>query len=391
MKVYFHFSLFLLTLTCLSACSPSAEKVEFSLQSWTWMSISTGSISLREWQDIAYINQFSGSVILDDTIANTGALIYSESVLITGSGSEVEIIFADHSLIRLMEHSRLEISKKWTDNTALALSNWSIWTRILKPFTDISFFTLETDDLSAGVRGTSVWMRVTPEWTEIWVVDSTSTGWQQSGIDIEFKNNTRALASKLRLWKEELLKVTRLGRDQKKLNLAQFLELYPVVGVNTLRDIRYMHTIMQKWDPKNMTDYARISKELEVTMPSKDEALLFLVDPTIRSSIESRKGESLSLEQFLYYLDIEERIEAIQDGTQTDSDKTRQIQEVRKSLSTLPTSIFVPVQPPIPTVQTQKKIAPVITTKTQSTVSGETSVRTQISPCVPRVSWEPCR
>ena len=140
-----------------------------------------------------------------------------------------------------------------------------------------------------------------------------------------------------------------------------------------------------------MTDYARISKELEVTMPTKNEALLFLVDPMIRSSLESRSGASLSLEQFLYYLDIQDRIEMIQDGYQSDSDKTIQIEEVRKSLSTLPVSIFVPVQNPSSTVQNQKKVAPVVITKTQSTVSSETTVRKQISPCVPRVSGEPCR
>ncbi len=399
MKVYFHFLLLLLVSFSLSGCTWNQNIVEYKIESssWTWNNTTlSGTIALQESESIAYINQFSGSVMLDEWVATRGALIHENSILVTHSGSEVEIIFADNSVVRLSQNSRLQISHKWEDNTSLVLQEWTLWARILKPFTDLSFFTLETDDLSAGVRGTSVWLTVSQKWTEIWVVDSTAPKWKEAGIDIQLRNNIDSGTGKLHLSAEEILSVINSKSiDRKKMSMSEQVKFYPFIGKNMVRDIRYMNAMMQVWASGTTTQTDRVRAEMSVTMPNMSEVTVFVTDTVIRSKLETKRNESLSPDQFIYYLNLDAKIQEIKKSDMRDSDKNKSIEEVRKLFINAPifsgaiTGITIPVVAPIRKVQ--PVVAPITRIVAPSSVSGEKIIQAKTTTCIPSVSGEWCK
>ncbi len=387
MKVY----IYLLMVACFSVmlvgCTEDKKKIDFAIGDSSWIITVTGSISLNNSKNIAYINQFSWSVTIDTMTVVQGAIIHENSIIVTWSGSEAEIIFADSSVVRLSSDSRLQISKKWTDNTILDLQEWSVWARVLKPFTDTSFFTLETNDLSAWVRGTSVWMITNSGWTDIGIVDTTSTGWQSSGATVDIVDKAVFGTGNIILSEEDVLKVRHSKKIERvKMKLKEQIKIHPFVWVNTIRDIRYMEKIIQ--DPTSqMGTRGRVKMEMNVTMPSPDEVMIFLIDPTVRSEVKKQGSNEMTPNEFIRYLDIDKKIEEITNSELTESEKKKAIENTRKLIIETPTipvtstgSTGATVPPPI-----IKKPAVISVTRTTTVVSGEKA------PCTIFVSGEPCR
>lgn len=398
MKVYFYFPLLILISLFMAGCWWDKNIAEYNIEN-LWgtggMKILSGTISLSNSENIAYISTFSGNVILDNMEAVSGSILHENSILTTLSWSEVEIIFTDNSIVRLAENSRLQISLKWKDNTSLDLQEWSLWARVLKPFTDLSFFTFETDDLSAGVRGTSLWIFTNSGWTDIGIVDTTSIDWQMSWALIEMKDKIYYGSGNIHLSEEEIL----IGRhlrplEHKKMALSEQMRIHPFIEINTIRDIKYMNTLLQDTTHTGTTD--RIRREMEVTMPNSDEIILFLADPIIRSQIKNLNNKNLSPNQFLYYLDLNEKIKRIISSNIKDSDKDTAIREIQKRLLNPETPISWTWEDTVPIIiQPIKRqwggVSPNSQTTTSSSISGERLIKTNIIPCVPKVSGEPCR
>ncbi len=382
-------------------CTGDKVKVDYTINGSGWVTLLSGSIALKDSTDIAYINGLTGSVMLDSVAAIHGAILHENSLLVTWSGAEVEIIFVDNSVVRLSQNSRLQISKKWTDNTTLDLQEWTLWSRILKPFTDASFFTLETDDLSAWVRGTSVWLMTDSGWTDIGIVDTTSTGWASSWALVDIVDKAYFWTGDIHLSEEDILRVRHSKPlEHKKMKLREQIKMHPFIAVNTIRDIKYMNSIIEG-APSQTGTMDRIQREMEVTMPTPDEVKIFLTDPIVRSSFESRELSGITPSILIKYLDIENQIQTIKESKTPDREKTPTIEEMRKLLQEIPltpmknpentestgvvTPVVQPIKTPVKVISTSRTIVP------SSTVSGERTLKTATIPCIPRVSGEPCK
>lgn len=176
--------------------------------------------------------------------------------------------------------------------------------------------------------------------------------------------------------------------------------MHPFIGINTIRDIKYMIAIMENSTSQTGT-MDRIHREMEVTMPTSDEIKVFLTDPIVRSSLESREVSGITPQIFIKYLDIDQRIQIMKDSKVSDAEKTPTIEELRKLLQEIPPTpmkypentastggvvpLVQPIKTPVKVISTSRTIVP------SSTVSGERTVKTTTIPCVPRVSGEPCR
>lgn len=387
MKVYIHLLIIVICSLMIVSCTWNKNRLEYTIEGsgWTgWATTTSGSLSLQDSENIAYINQLSGSVMLDGRVAIRGDILHQDSMLTTGTGTEVEMIFADSSIVRLSSHSRLRISQRWRENTLLDLQEWLLWVRILSPFTDTSFFTLETDDLSAGVRGTSVWLLTDSGWTEIGVVDSIAPPGKLAWIDIDLRENATTGNRALHLSTEEVLRVKHTKPiDRKKMTLREQMQIHPFVGINTIRDIRYMHTLMGTGATQTGT-MDRLHREMDTTMPNPDEVNVFLLDPFIRSIVQDSKQRDMSPDQFLYYLDFDTRIQNIQKSDMQDREKNAAIEEVRKLLPKNIEPLPMPIKTPVQITPTSRIVTP-------STTSSEKVIITNMIPCVPTVSGEPCR
>ncbi len=86
----------------------------------------------------------------------------------------MEIIFADSSIVRLAPNSKIAFIKLSKESNEMNLEDGTVWARVLKPFHDASFFTIATNDLSAGVRGTSVLIKKQKKISQVHVIDSFS-------------------------------------------------------------------------------------------------------------------------------------------------------------------------------------------------------------------------
>lgn len=389
MKVYIHLLILVLFSVLLVGCTGNKKRIEYKIENSWWIIAITWSIVLKDSWDIAYINQLSGSVMIDMAEVARGAIIHENSLIVTWSWAEVEIIFADSSVVRLSADSRLQISRKWTDDTILDLQDWSIWARVLKPFTDASFFTLETDDLSAWVRGTSVWMITNSGWTDIGIVDTTATGWQSSWATVDILNKAYFWSGEIHLSDEDILRVRHTQAiEHKKMKLWEQIKLHSYIWTNTIRDIRYMNKIIQ--DPTSqMRTRWRVHMEMSVTMPNPEEVTIFLTDPVIRSEIKKQNNRELNPTEFIRYLDIDNKIQKIMDSEIPEPDKKKAIEDTRKLISDIWFSMLASTWSSIWT----GKILPIYQPKKVNSAYPQINspkVIIKKDPCN-SVSWEPCK
>ncbi len=150
-----------------------------------------------------------------------------------------------------------------------------------------------------------------------------------------------------------------------------------------------MNTIIQ--DPTTqMGTRGRVNMEMNVTMPTSEEVILYLSDPIIRSEIKNQNIQELTPKEFIRYLDLNEKIEKIIKSSTNDTEKKQAIEEIRKLIiSTNPEPIESTGSQINTEKITEKVILPTKPAST-STISGEKNVIIK-TPCKVIVSGEPCR
>jgi len=80
-------------------------------------------------------------------------------------------------VLRLDALSKVDISTPSSSSINVAVEKGTIWTRVLKPLLSGDIFTIDSDGISLGVRGTSLAITKTAGNTTINIVDSyTSDG-----------------------------------------------------------------------------------------------------------------------------------------------------------------------------------------------------------------------
>ncbi len=160
------------------------------------------------------------------------------------------------------------------------------------------------------------------------------------------------------------------------MKLIEQVKTYPFIAMNTIRDIRYMNSLIEKNTSQvsgiagisspSTKETDRIHKEMEVTMPAANEIKIFLTDPIVRSSFESREKSGISPSILIKYLDIEKQIQIINESNLPETEKTLTIEKIRKLLQELP---ITPVKNPentestggdVPVVKPIKKTIKVI-------------------------------
>ncbi|MFB0965249.1 MAG: FecR domain-containing protein [Patescibacteria group bacterium] len=229
----------------------------------------------------------------------------------TGEDSSVEIVFADASVVRLAANSSISIAKSDDSNTELSLESGEIWARILKPLTEGSFFSINTSDLSAGVRGTSVRMKKTSSQTSVDVIDSTGNGAETPGVDVTYKDKD-GIENRERVEPENGIVFEPKSLKLKKNRLLMAAVMNDAfVRDNTVKDLVYMDRLEKMargftgsglTDPMDETVKSklerarlkailpRIQKEMEASMPKADEIDSFFKEPTIRERVKAKMG-----------------------------------------------------------------------------------------------------
>lgn len=200
-------------------------------------STSTGTVIATD-ATIAYVSSVEGTVKLNrkgnEAVLKQNDTLESTDTIATDAGSAVEIIFADNSFLRLAESSKLALS----GTNQVDLESGSLWARILKPFQDTSVFTINASDLSAGVRGTAVYVNRTQQETSVRVIDTTAgTG---SAVDVQVKTASGTVQENLK--NEESLTLRNQESEKSKLNMDQLLQDEFVI-TNLKKDIVLMHAI----------------------------------------------------------------------------------------------------------------------------------------------------
>lgn len=229
----------------------------------------------------------------------------------TEEDSSVEIVFADASVVRLAANSSISIAKSDDSNTELSLESGEIWARILKPLTEGSFFSINTSDLSAGVRGTSVRMKKTSSQTSVDVIDSTGNGAETPGVDVTYKDKD-GIENRERVEPENGIVFEPKSLKLKKNRLLMAAVMNDAfVRDNTVKDLVYMDRLEKMargftgsglTDPMDETVKSklerarlkailpRIQKEMEASMPKADEIDSFFKEPTIRERVKAKMG-----------------------------------------------------------------------------------------------------
>ena len=98
--------------------------------------------------------------------------LYSGYGIETLGDSTATIVFSDESILRLEAFSRVNISTPSSSNINVAVERGTIWTRVLKPLLSGDIFTIDSDGISLGVRGTSLAVTKGVSSTTINIVDS---------------------------------------------------------------------------------------------------------------------------------------------------------------------------------------------------------------------------
>ena len=182
--------------------------------------------------------------------------LYSGSVVETAWGGWVVIVFADNSIIRLWENTRMILVYD-ESNTTATLETGELWARVLRPFTQWSYFTLETGDLSAGVRWTSVYLKKDIGPTIIQVIDSGEADITKQAVKILSKaTNT---TSDILPWSDG--NVSSVGTFSKQ-SLTSNIFDNEFLRLSIKSDISYLKELLLSWSLQ--TDIrTKITKELE--------------------------------------------------------------------------------------------------------------------------------
>lgn len=249
---------------------------------------STGSAVATD-MTIAYASIVEGTVKLNrhgnEAVLKQNDTFEGGDVISTNTGASIEIIFADNSFLRLAENSKMTLS----GTNSVDLENGGLWARILKPFQDTSVFTINASDLSAGVRGTALYVYRNEKEASVRVIDTTTgTG---TAVDVQVETASGTVQEGLK--NEESLTLKNSEPEKTRLNMDQMLQNEFVLA-NLKRDIILMHSMtlnnttgsgaapvaMQQINREQME---KITQEIMVSLPKNNELNKFFQSNVIEN------------------------------------------------------------------------------------------------------------
>ncbi|MDD5377411.1 MAG: FecR domain-containing protein [Candidatus Gracilibacteria bacterium] len=267
----------------------------------TGTSVATGTIVNPSSEAmLAYINTWNGDVKREQkgviTSVSASMQFTEGDTIATGPDANAEIIFADNSIVRMNASSRLAFIKLASAGSEVRLDEGDIWARVLKPFYDVSFFTISTSDVSAGVQGTSVRMRKTlTGTTDVAVIDSYSDNKEKEGVLLRYNNPRRKVWSEQRLKPENRFIYTNSGRTTSTESYSGKLALVdPFIRENTKRDLVYIDELAKK-KANDANLMKRLNGELSRSMPTKEEIPVFFDEPMLRKIALASSGTITSV------------------------------------------------------------------------------------------------
>ncbi|MDD5197379.1 MAG: FecR family protein [Candidatus Gracilibacteria bacterium] len=256
----------------------------------------TGTVQNDVSSMLAYVSELSGNI--KKTSANgayflkkSGEILAVGDTLKTGDDGTATVTFSDNSVIRLNNNSEISFQKLMKEDTQLELKNGEIWARVLKPLYDVSFFTINTGDLSTGVRGTSLSITTRKGKTQLEVIDSFAETDDKRGVTVRYKDpkTSQSIEEKIQPKKRLILNTgdtpTILKQDFK------VDEIYAddFKRQSTQKDIILMDHLQKTFSgSKNLSD--KVSGELAATLPKGTEIQKFFTEGAIRMQIASMTG-----------------------------------------------------------------------------------------------------
>ncbi len=154
------------------------------------------------WDGAAYVAEARGDVFKVSPAGKESPAVAGVTTLAAGEAlgtrenSEASVAFPDGSVVRLAPDSRIGFSAAPSSGTDVSLSFGSLWARVIRPLGDGTAYSFRTEDLSAGIRGTSAYLSVSASGTVFEVHDS-SDG---AGADVSWGETRRKVAAGRRLF-----------------------------------------------------------------------------------------------------------------------------------------------------------------------------------------------
>ena len=221
---------------------------------------------------LAYASQVKWSVekktVNDTSTVRTNTTFIAGDTVSTDDQSEVEIIFADNSIIRLAPNSKISFTKLSKESNEMNLEDGTVWARVLKPFYDASFFTIATNDLSEGVRGTSLLVKKQKKISQVHVIDSYSEDPTKVWVLVSYKDLVNGSMQQMLVKPEQNIII---DTEKSKVmtgsitNIEAFKDRF--IRRNTQKDLVYMN-MLQTTKKDDNAMIVRLQGEMAVTFPS---------------------------------------------------------------------------------------------------------------------------
>ena len=310
MRKYLHILLLIISLFWVSSCSDTTddsvvvnwednteltsapEEIQNILDRWETIE-ETSSDSLTE--SIAYIENIQWSVL---KLTNTGYsklqqwdFLSSWERILTLKESQVTLIFEDDSTIRLWANTSFtleDISKTWVKTI---LNKWTLWGRILKPVWSERDFQITANDVSATVRGTSLFVEsdIIDGKTEVSVIDSYS----EEGVLIEYIGKEIVLQAEEKF----LVRIEKQEAEKQKFSIQEIFQENIIIKQNVKQDLIYMKYLVEKKKQEENPDIATIEKievEIRNTIPKLEEVQSFFNNQEIIDIVIHKESENIS-------------------------------------------------------------------------------------------------
>jgi hypothetical protein len=297
---------------------------------WVYQIKNSSGLVVHSWvynawknQYIAFVNSFSGDVAVNNIpLSWQNTTISLNDTIETWIDGSVEIIFRDHSVFRLNTNTRISIGS-WNNGNIIYVKNGDIWGRVLTPFTDATFFTLESSDVSAGVRGTSFVFRVNENSTEITVVDTTSSGANTLSGIIWTLSGWLAQSGILNQEEIGVFMIESATGQVKKISLKNLFEKDTFARENTSKDLIYLAKLLENINSEDTPDiYEKILAELQVSIPGAWEESLFSIDPTLAEDIKNILKKEWDIEAPIEEREVKKQVQKVNDPTKVSEPKT---------------------------------------------------------------------
>ena len=153
---------------------------------------STGGVAQTTAEGFAaFVTEAQGSVTKRGGAARARQVVPGSTALAagdtlsTGEDSSASVTFSDGTTVRLAAASRLAFAAVSDTSADATLEKGALWARVLKPLGDGTLYTFRTPDLSAGVRGTAVYLESTDSGSQVEVHDSFADKPEDAGALID--------------------------------------------------------------------------------------------------------------------------------------------------------------------------------------------------------------